>query len=262
MIKRIKPDSAVNPEKVNMEAYARLAAAYQARTDVLPIADPFDDFAKVLSLNRIMDVGCGPGRDVETILQKGHKVVGIDLSKEMLQLARQRLDAFLQQQEDPLGFLRARGYESKSIDGVLDAMFFQATMQGMPIGRPGFEVESYGGLWAVTSVQHLPYAQLPKFLANASALLAPKGVLYVKTRAPFDNQPKDLLECLETSSENQGLPFTRFFAYYVPSDFLNSLEQAGFSVVRTSKGPDGRIQYPSTNSGERGYKFWVIAQKK
>ncbi|MEK6837945.1 MAG: class I SAM-dependent methyltransferase [Nanoarchaeota archaeon] len=262
MAKRIKPGAAVDPIKVNAEAYNRLAIDYRTRTGSIDIAYPFDDFAKMLPVKRVMDVGCGPGRDVLTILQKGHQVVGVDISAEMLRLGRERVAQFLKELKDSGGFLRERGYTEKSIDDVLGAMFHHAAMENFPIGRPGFEKGSYGGLWAVTSVQHVQRTQLPAFLSQASELLVPKGVMYVKTRAPFDNHPEDLLECLETSSENQGQTFTRFFTYHKPEHLLNSLEEANFSVMRTSKGADGRIQYPSTNSGEQGYKFWIIAKKK
>jgi len=39
---------------------------------------------------RIIDLGCGDGRDTEYLRRKGVDVVGIDLSKEMIKLARKK----------------------------------------------------------------------------------------------------------------------------------------------------------------------------
>ncbi len=237
-----------SPASLTRQAYNALAGAYTQRTDEIGIAKQFDEFAGMLPLKRILDAGCGPGRDVATMLEKGYHAVGVDTSEDMLRIAGERARRLLQ----------SRG--AASIDQIVKDMFHQAELQNLPVGQKGFEKESYGGVWAVTSVQHVPKAQLPQFLAGSKALLAQKGILYIKTRAPFDGQPRELYECMETSSEN-GMPFTRFFAYYVPLEMIADVKDAGFSIIKTSKGPKG-IEFPSVNSGEQGYKFWLMAQKR
>ncbi|MBI2143985.1 class I SAM-dependent methyltransferase [Candidatus Woesearchaeota archaeon] len=256
--RQVKPWKGADVAGINREAYDRAAGLFQERTDAIGIASPFDDFAGSIPVKKIMDVGCGPGRDVLTILQRGYQAVGVDISARMLQLGRARITQFLKALDDPDGFLGARGYAG-SIDDAVEGMFYKASIGDFPMGGKGFEEGSYGGLWVVTAVQHVPRAQLPAFLSQASALLAPHGILYVKTRAPFDRQPRDLYECMETSDEN-GVEFTRFFAYYEPEEFIGCLKSAGFSLLRASAGPDGRVQYPSVNSGRAGYKFWVLAR--
>jgi 2-polyprenyl-3-methyl-5-hydroxy-6-metoxy-1,4-benzoquinol methylase len=42
----------------------------------------------------VLDAGCGPGLVAEAFLKAGHRVVGVDLSSEMIARARRRCDAF------------------------------------------------------------------------------------------------------------------------------------------------------------------------
>jgi predicted TPR repeat methyltransferase len=46
--------------------------------------------AEFPSGGRILDAGCGPGLVAEALLQAGFRVVGIDLSAEMIARARKR----------------------------------------------------------------------------------------------------------------------------------------------------------------------------
>jgi ubiquinone/menaquinone biosynthesis C-methylase UbiE len=50
-----------------------------------------DDFEARLSGRLVCDLSCGPGRDVEWLTERGHDVIGIDLSPAMLSEARWRL---------------------------------------------------------------------------------------------------------------------------------------------------------------------------
>ena len=45
-------------------------------------------FSKKLTGNKILDLGCGPGRDAQDFSKKGFQVTGLDLSDEMLKRAR------------------------------------------------------------------------------------------------------------------------------------------------------------------------------
>ncbi len=71
-------------------SYAALAEYYDAEhanlTEDLPAYDLLADrFA-----GRILDIGCGTGRVALPLVQAGHAVVGIDISEEMLDIARSR----------------------------------------------------------------------------------------------------------------------------------------------------------------------------
>ncbi len=78
----------------------------------------FDPFIALLPENPIvLDVGCGPGNTSAYLLQKGCDVRGIDISDEMLKIARQKV---------PLGRfshmdMRHLGYPDSTFDGILAA---------------------------------------------------------------------------------------------------------------------------------------------
>lgn len=46
--------------------------------------------------DNILEVGCGTGRILEYLMNAGYKVTGVDISEEMLDIARQRLSFFLE----------------------------------------------------------------------------------------------------------------------------------------------------------------------
>lgn len=80
-----------------------LAAAFDdqaARFERAPVqSDPealrrLVAFADLPAGSRILDAGCGPGLVAEAFLEAGHSLVGIDLSPEMIELARRRCERF------------------------------------------------------------------------------------------------------------------------------------------------------------------------
>ena len=52
------------------------------------------DFAALDKDSLVLDAGCGPGIISEALLEEGHRVVGVDLSTEMLNRARARCERF------------------------------------------------------------------------------------------------------------------------------------------------------------------------
>src|SRR5437660_1390651 len=85
-------------------------APVQTDPDALERLVRFSDFPPG---SRILDAGCGPGLVCETLLRAGHRVVGVDLSREMIERARLRC-AFAHH--------RAQFQQVSLFDSVLDAM--------------------------------------------------------------------------------------------------------------------------------------------
>ena len=93
----------------------------------------------------ILDLGCGPGRDLKTFSQLGHRAIGLDGSSEFVQMARAYSGCEVWQQE----FLH------------LD----------LPL-------EMFDGIYANASLFHVPKAMLPHVLRQLFAALKPAGVLF------------------------------------------------------------------------------------
>lgn len=71
--------------------YDRIAAEYLGWTEDQNVAADYDWFLSFLSgagPYDLLDLGCGPGRDLLRLRQRGHRVVGLDGSYAMVKLAR------------------------------------------------------------------------------------------------------------------------------------------------------------------------------
>ncbi len=108
------------------------------------------DVTALPSLSRILDVGCGPGLVAEAFLEAGHRVIGIDLSAEMIARAERRCARFGN---------RASFRQASVYDGELDRLEpFDATVS--------------------RSVLHHIEDPL-QFVARQSRLVIPGGVLVI-----------------------------------------------------------------------------------
>jgi SAM-dependent methyltransferase len=93
----------------------------------------------------LLDLGCGPGRDVAHFSALGHDVEGLDGSMRFVAMAREATGRTIHHQS----FL------------ALD----------LPRGR-------FDGVFANASLFHVPAQELPRVLAQLHACLAPRGVLF------------------------------------------------------------------------------------
>ncbi len=93
----------------------------------------------------ILDVGCGPGRDVMYFKSLGHSVTGLDGSQQFVEHARE-----------------LTGCE------ILHQDF-------MALDLPG---QTFDGIFANASLFHIPSHELARVLAEFAATLKPDGVLF------------------------------------------------------------------------------------
>lgn len=94
---------------------------------------------------RILDLGCGPGRDLKTFTERGHVAIGVDGSAEFARMAR-----------------AWSGCEVWCQDFV--ALDLPAA--------------AFDGVFANASLFHIPSAALPDVLLRLYATLKPDGVLF------------------------------------------------------------------------------------
>lgn len=94
---------------------------------------------------RILDLGCGPGRDLAYFRSLGHEAVGLDGALHFVEMAR-----------------AATGCE------VLHQSFLQLSL----------EPARYDGVFANASLFHVPSQELPRVLRELHAALVPGGVLF------------------------------------------------------------------------------------
>ena len=131
-----------------LQDYDSKAAAFRAGTQEHDVRQNIDALLRHIQAPapfRILDFGCGPGRDLAAFLQLGHQPVGLDGSKEFVAMAREATGCEVWHQD----FL-ALDLPSAHFDGV----------------------------FANASLFHVPRADLPRVLAQLNACLKPSGVLF------------------------------------------------------------------------------------
>jgi SAM-dependent methyltransferase len=94
---------------------------------------------------RILDFGCGPGRDLKYFKEMGHEAVGLDGSERFVELARRHSGCEVWRQD----FLALK-----------------------------LPAEYFDGIFANASLFHVPSQELPRVLRELWASLKPAGVLF------------------------------------------------------------------------------------
>jgi len=94
----------------------------------------------------VLDVGCGGGQDSKFLTSNGYSVLGIDVSKEMIKLAKK--------------------YAPETNFKILDLMKLPAKVK-------------YDGVWCCRVFHHVSIDEQDKFLNKLQTLLKKGGVLYI-----------------------------------------------------------------------------------
>ena len=134
--------------------YERMAVDYTRRIDDYAAADEAERFTRLAAPTphvgpRILDAGCGPGRDAALLRLSGAEVVGLDLARAMLHQARRLDDA---------------GHLS------------QGDLRRLP-----FAANTFDAVWCFAALGHLPPAAIPHALTEFRRVLH-NGWLYIVVR--------------------------------------------------------------------------------
>ena len=132
--------------KETMDFYDANAASYVAETADVEFGPLQREFARRLPEGgRVLDLGCGSGRDSLAFLRAGLEVDAVDGSEQMVEAA-------------------------SGLTGlpVVHALFSDYEPQG-----------PYDGIWACSSLLHVPVAELPDVISKYAQALAPGGTFYL-----------------------------------------------------------------------------------
>jgi len=123
--------------------------------DMSALYQPF--IACLRSGARILDAGCGSGRDAKAFSELDFTVEAFDASAELVALARQ--------------------------------------LSGKPVERMRFQdvaaVEKYDGIWCCASLLHVSEAELPEVMTKLAIALKPGGVWYLSFKYGRGEREKD-----------------------------------------------------------------------
>lgn len=140
--------SAIEPRAAlaaNLRFYRDHAGEFVRRTSALDMGELHDRFLRRLPRQgRILDAGCGSGRDSVLFLRRGFRVTAVDASPAMVAVARR-------------AGVRARV---------------------LPIQAISYR-RAFDGIWACASLLHVPRAEISDVLRRLNRALRPNGVLLV-----------------------------------------------------------------------------------
>ena len=156
----------------------------------------------------IVDAGAGPGWLAEQLLLLGYRVILLEPSQDMLDIARLRIE---------------RAATKWEIDLLARAEFVQATVEHLPS-----HLDSSGSCQAVLFHEAWHHViDEERAARNVYSLLAPGGQMAVLTEGRWIPGDRNLETLLEQEMEVYGTlesPFTRDYMHFV-------LESAGFTEV-------------------------------
>ena len=141
-----------------IDYYNKHAEEFTASTfevDMESLYQPF--LAELPEGARILDVGCGSGRDTLAFKNKGYQVDAIDYSEELVKKATQ--------------------------------------LTGIPVRLQSFyEIDAdqaYDGIWACASLLHCERTRLKEVIGKLVSALKPNGVLYMSFKYGDSDREKD-----------------------------------------------------------------------
>jgi SAM-dependent methyltransferase len=161
--------------------------------------------------SRLADVGCGPGHVTRFLADRHADVVGVDLSAEMINVARERHS---------------------------DLTFVEASMLDLPVTDG-----AWAGAVSLYSIIHLTPAERSQAFAELARVIRPGGLVLVA----FHVDSADIAAGgVNHLTEWFGEPVALDGYFLPPDDVAADLERAGFGInAHILRRPDTAYEYPS-----------------
>lgn len=135
----------MSSDKSTLDYYNSKAKDFVSGTVDVAFTEMQDTFLEYLPAGgKILDFGCGSGRDTKYFLNKGYDVDAIDGSEELCKIATEYAGIQVKQ------------------------MLFEELN----------EVEGYDGVWACASIHHVAKKQLPDIIKKIAIATKKSGVVY------------------------------------------------------------------------------------
>ena len=141
-----------------IQFYDKNAESYYRETNHVDMTDSYTRFRKlILAGGRILDAGCGVGRDTRYFISKGYKVQSFDLSTRMCEITRKYPYSFCTQ----MSFMDVDYYEE------------------------------YDAIWANASLLHVSESDMPEAIARLARSLKVGGYLFASFKSEKNFSSKD-----------------------------------------------------------------------
>lgn len=152
----------------------------------------------------VLDVGCGGGTKSRYLLGKGLKVLGIDFSKNLINIATKE---------------------------VPEAKFLV-----MDINDIDKLKENFDGIFMQAVLLHVPKKEVEGILHKAAQKLNPRGYLYIAVKEKIPGAADE-----EVKMDNEyGYEYERFFSYFTLDEFKEDFKNVGLEIIYRDVKPPSR----------------------
>jgi len=141
----------MNIYKTIEESYDKMGEAYHRFRDNEKFKGELEKFASLLPISgKVLDAGCGVGEPISKFLaKKGFKVIGVDISRKMVELAKKN---------------------------VPEARFFQKNILTLD-----FSDQTFDGIICVYTLWHIPRVEHEGIIKNFHRMIKDDGILVLNT---------------------------------------------------------------------------------
>lgn len=182
-------------KRVTKESYNQHAQAFDVYTKIYrgKLKRWIDEFARQCKKGGlVLDVGCGSGRDARYLSDKGFRIVGVDFSEKLIEIAKGK---------------------------VPNVQFTVMDFEEMQ-----FLEKHFAGIWANASLFHISKERLLPVLKKLRSYLIDKGLLFVNFRIGEGERM--------TQESRGEVALDRFYAFYKPRELEVMLRKAGFHDLK------------------------------
>jgi ubiquinone/menaquinone biosynthesis C-methylase UbiE len=144
--------------KEAVKAYDKIASIYTDYNFEKVMQFQLTKFISLLKGKRVLDAGCGVGRDVEYLMEDGLEVVGVDISENMIKQAKKNV---------PKGKFKVMDFREMK-----------------------FKDSSFDGVWAMASVYHISNKEILKTFKEFYRILDKNGLFYVSVYEGDDTEER------------------------------------------------------------------------
>ena len=195
--------------KDTIDWYDKNSSQYAKATEGRGSDEQIQEFSELLENNdKALDAGCAAGSDSKKLTDKGLKIIGIDLSRELLKIAREKFP---------------------------ELEFKEADFRNLL-----FEDNSFHGIWAHASLLHLETVEdVKKSLLEFNRVLKTNGVIHILVKAKTGKAKTAVVK--DSLSKHN-----RFFQYFSKEEIRKLLVSSEFSIIKIEqyreidRNPEGR----------------------